>query len=101
MRGMEGVTLTAPVKEDILGRLKLAMEQDKLTLPRESSSLLVKISAQQCEPTISGALRFTHPLGKHDDQLWALALAVYANKETPPSRHTGNHKIVRLRPQQR
>jgi hypothetical protein len=71
MRVMEGVTLTAPVKEDVLGKLRLAMEQRKLTLPRENSRLLVQITSQQCEPTISGALKFTHPTGTHDDQLWA------------------------------
>jgi hypothetical protein len=27
-------------------------------------------------------MTFYHPLGSHDDQLWALALAVYAAKET-------------------
>lgn len=86
MRGIEGVTLTAPVKEDILGRLKLAMEHDKLTLPRDSSRLLIQITSQQCEPTISGTLRFSHPAGAHDDCLWALALAVYADQETPLSR---------------
>lgn len=87
MRGMEGVTLTAQVKEDLMGKLKLALEQGKLTLPRDSSRLLVQITAQRCEPTISGTLKFSHPTGTHDDQLWALGLAVYANEETPPSRH--------------
>jgi hypothetical protein len=33
-------------------------------------------TAQQCEPTMSGAMKFTHPVGTHDDQLWALVLAV-------------------------
>jgi phage FluMu gp28-like protein len=80
---VKGVTLSAPVKEDVLGRLKLAMEQHKLTLPRDEPGLLVQITAQQCEPTISGALRFSHPLGTHDDRLWAVALAVYATKIIP------------------
>jgi phage FluMu gp28-like protein len=81
MRGMEGVTLTASAKEDILGKLKLALEKGKLTLPRDSSRLLVQMTAQRCEPTISGALKFTHPAGTHDDQMWALALAVYASQQ--------------------
>ena len=29
-----------------------------------------------------GYMTFYHPPGNHDDQLWALALAVYAAKET-------------------
>ncbi len=83
----EGITLTAPVREDVLGRLKLAMEHGRLTLPRDGSRLLVQITSQQCEPTVSGTLKFSHPAGTHDDQLWAVALASYANQETPPSRH--------------
>ncbi len=87
MRGIEGVTLTAQVKEDVMGKLKLALEQGTLTLPRENSQLLVQMTAQQCEPTKSGMLKFSHPAGTHDDQLWALELAVYANEQTPPSRY--------------
>ncbi len=87
MRGIEGVTLTPQTKEDIMGRLKLALEQDKLTLPRDNPRLLVQMTAQRCEPTMSGTLKFSHPAGTHDDQLWALGLAVYANEETPPSRY--------------
>jgi len=86
MRGIEGVTLAAPVKEDVMGKLKLALEHGKLTLPRDCSRLLVQITAQRCEPTISGTLKFSHPVGTHDDCLWALALAVYADHGTPLSR---------------
>jgi hypothetical protein len=64
---MEGVTLTAPVKEDILGRLRLAMEHGKLTLPRDDTRLLVQITSQRCKPTMSGTLKFSHPTGTHDD----------------------------------
>jgi phage FluMu gp28-like protein len=91
MPEMEGVTLTASAKEDILGRLKLTMEHGKLILPRDSSRLLVQITVQQCEPTRSGTLKFSHPSGTHDDQLWALALAVYASLDTPPPRRPVVH----------
>lgn len=86
MPAIEGITLTAPVKEDILGKLKLTMEQGELTLPRGNSKLLVQITSQQCQPTRTGTLKFTHPAGTHDDCLWALGLAVYANHEQPLSR---------------
>ncbi len=86
MREIEGITLTAKMKEDILGRLKLAMQSDKLTLPRDNTSLLVQITSQQCEPTISGMLKFTHPAGTHDDCLWALALGVFASCDIAPPR---------------
>jgi phage FluMu gp28-like protein len=81
MRGMEGVTLTAQTKEDIMGKLKLALEQGRLILPRDNPQLLVQMTAQQCEPTKSGTLKFSHPTGTHDDQLWSLALATYASQQ--------------------
>jgi len=84
MPTMKGVTLTAPVKEDILGRLRLEMEARRLTLPRENTQLLTQITSQQAEPTTSGRLKFYHPTGTKDDQLWALALATHATTETGP-----------------
>jgi phage FluMu gp28-like protein len=81
MRGIVGVTLTAQVKEDVMGRLKLAMEHGELTLPRDETGLLVQITSQRCEPTMSGTLKFSHPAGTHDDQLWSLALAIYASTQ--------------------
>jgi len=87
MRVMEGITLTAPAKEDVMGKLRLAMEHRELTLPSDESRLLVQLTNQQCETTKSGTFKFTHPSGTHDDLLWALALAVYATKETLPSRY--------------
>ena len=78
---MEGVTLTAPVKEDVMGKLKLAMEHGELTLPRDNSKLLVQMTNQKCQPMPTGTLKFTHPAGSHDDQLWSLALAVYASPQ--------------------
>ncbi len=86
MRGMEGVTLTAQLKEDLMGKLKLALEHGKLILPRDNLQLLVQMAAQQCEPTKSGTLKFSHPAGTHDDQLWSLVLAIYASQQqTPPA----------------
>ena len=86
MRGMEGITLTAQAKEDIMGKLKLALEQGKLILPRDNQQLLIQMTAQQCEPTKAGTLKFSHPAGTHDDQLWSLALAVYAShQQTRPN----------------
>ncbi len=86
MRGMEGVTLTAQVKEDLMGKLKLALEHGKLILPRDNPQLLVQMTAQQFEPTMSGTLKFSHPAGTHDDQLWSLALAIHAaQQQTRPA----------------
>ncbi len=81
MREMEGVTLIPQMKEDIMGKLKLALEQGRLTLPRDNPQLLIQMTAQQCETTKSGTLKFSHPTGTHDDQLWSLALAIYASTQ--------------------
>jgi phage FluMu gp28-like protein len=81
MREMEGITLTAQIKEDLIGKLKLTLEQGKLTLPNDNQQLLIQMAAQQCEPTKSGTLKFSHPTGTHDDQLWSLALAIHASQQ--------------------
>jgi phage FluMu gp28-like protein len=91
MPAIKGVTLTAQMKENIMGRLRLALEQHQLVLPRDSERLLIQVSAQQCERSKSGTLKFTHPTGTHDDQLWSLALAVYAGHEPPFPRLTRPH----------
>jgi hypothetical protein len=93
MPAMKGVTLTVRAKQEILGRLKLAMEQHRLTMPRDNSRLLVQMTAQRCEPTTSGTLKFSHPPGAHDDELWSLALAAYASLEPPYPRLTRLHAI--------
>jgi hypothetical protein len=67
MRGMEGVTLTAQVKEDILGKLRLALEHGRLILPRDNQQLLVQMTLQQSERTMSGTLKFSHPAGTRDE----------------------------------
>jgi phage FluMu gp28-like protein len=81
MPNVRGVTLTALTKEDVMGRLRLAMEQKRLLLPRDEQRLLVQIASQRYEPSASGRLKFSHPSGTHDDCLWALGLGVYAAQE--------------------
>ena len=80
-----GVTLTARVKEEVMTCLKLAMEQRRLRMPY-IRCLFSQINEQQYAYEPSGHLSFSHPVGGHDDQLWSLALAVYAStKERRPS----------------
>ncbi|MEM3765647.1 MAG: hypothetical protein QXU46_01315 [Candidatus Bathyarchaeia archaeon] len=71
--------------------LHTKMEQKKIILPMERS-LLTQINEQQymfgkVKPTEKseekGYMTFYHPPGTHDDQLWALALAVYASAKEP------------------
>lgn len=89
---IEGIVFTAKVKHDLMILLQTRMEQKRLILPLERS-LLSQINEQQYrfgkakpteKPEEKGIMTFYHPPGTHDDQLWALALAVYAAKETAP-----------------
>jgi hypothetical protein len=73
---IEGITLTSQTKEKCLGDLRLAMEQQLIQLPSSNKTLLNQITSQQCKPSESGKLIFSHPSGAHDDQLWGLALAL-------------------------
>ena len=87
---VEGLFLTDRWKEEILTYLKLLMEQRKLGILPEDSTLIAQINEQQCEymqPRTAQEhihLKFRHPPNGHDDQLFALALACYASKEEEP-----------------
>ena len=78
----EGITFTVQTKETLLTNLKLTMEQERLKLPY-NRHLIQQINQQQYEYTKTGHLTFSHPTGTHDDQLWALSLAVYAAQRQP------------------
>jgi phage FluMu gp28-like protein len=89
---IDGLTFTAKAKQDLLILLQTRMEQKRIILPLDRS-LLSQINEQQYrfgkakpteKPEEKGIMTFYHPPGTHDDQLWALALAVYAAKEKEP-----------------
>jgi len=95
---VSGLTFTAKTKQDLLTLLQIRMEQKRLTLPLDRA-LLTQINEQQYrfsrspvkpteKPSEIGSIIFYHPLGTHDDQLWALALAAYATKE-----RDGEHQL--------
>ncbi len=75
----EGTKLTQDTKTEILTHLKLTMQQNRLAIPYDKQ-LCQQINDQQYAYTKTEKLTFTHPPKTHDDQLWALALAVYAAK---------------------
>lgn len=83
----------------MLNYLKLLMEKKQLQLHPQDKELMVQINEQQYEylkpqtATENIHLHFHHPRGRHDDQLFALALACYASKEAPQP-HFG--AVVRL-----
>lgn len=87
MRGLpvEGVLFTEQRKADILGCLRVRMEQGNLALPYDRE-LCAQLNEQRYEYRKSGRIRFWHPPASHDDRLWSLALAVYAARgEEPPT----------------
>ena len=79
---IEGVILTAPSKQEILGYLKLMMQERRILFPYELD-FLQALNVERFELTKAGQIQFSHPNGTHDDRFWAFALAVFATKTTP------------------
>jgi phage FluMu gp28-like protein len=79
---VEGIVLTAPQKQDVLGYLKLLMQERRVLFPYELD-FLQELNVERFELSKSGQILFSHPEGTHDDRLWAFALAVFATKTTP------------------
>jgi len=88
---VKGVFLTDIEKENMLNYLKLLMEKNQLKILGDDTQLIAQINEQQYEylkPKTAQErihLKFWHPQGRHDDQLYALALACYASKEAEPT----------------
>jgi phage FluMu gp28-like protein len=76
---IEGMMLTVPSKQEILGYLKQMMENEHFGLYLDQD-LIAQINVERFELTKAGQIQFSHPDGSHDDELWALALAVYATR---------------------
>jgi len=84
---VKGLVLTDLWKEEVFTYLKLLMEQRKLAILPDDAELITQINEQQYEylqPKTAQErvhLKFWHPPRRHDDQLFALALACHASKE--------------------
>ena len=87
---VKGVFFTDTEKENMLNYLKLLMEKKQLQVQGQDKQLIAQINEQQYEylkPNTAQErihVKFRHPKGRHDDQLFALALACYASKEAEP-----------------
>ena len=85
---VKGVFFTDVEKENMLNYLKLLMEKNHLRIQGGDKQLISQINEQQYEyiqPKTAQELKhmkYRHPKGSHDDQLYSLALACYASKET-------------------
>ena len=76
---IEGITLTLPSKQQMLSHMKQLMQTKGLALYYDAD-LIAEINIETFELTKTGQIQFSHPDGTHDDQLWSLALAVYATR---------------------
>lgn len=78
-RRVEGVTLTAPLKEELAYPVKAALENGALRLP-PGEGIRADLRSVRREYGGGGALRFTADRGRfgHADRFWALALALRA-----------------------
>lgn len=74
---VEGLTLTDRVKEELLGNLKILLEQKRIVLPQDPM-LLSHLNCIEFERSRMGGFRFTHRRDTHDDLGYALALACWA-----------------------
>ncbi|KPV64953.1 MAG: Terminase-like family protein [Candidatus Bathyarchaeota archaeon BA1] len=87
---VKGIFFADIEKENMLNYLKLLMEKGLLKILGDDKQLIAQINEQQYEylrPKTAQErihLKFWHPPGRHDDQLYALALACMASKETEP-----------------
>lgn len=82
IRNVEGVMLTLPVKQEILGYLKQLMMNGLLTFPFDIN-LTGELNVENFELTKTGQVMFSHPDGTHDDILWSVSLAVFATRAPP------------------
>lgn len=83
LSNVEGVTLTAQRKREILTHLKERMAERELIIP-DDRDLHLQLNQQEYGLTKTGLMIFRHPQGGHDDKLHAVALAVAASRETQP-----------------
>lgn len=86
---VEGILLSLPTKEEIMTFLKQTMIDGNTSIPYSRDSELIQrfiaeLNVEVFEITKQGRIKFTHPVGTHDDMLWAYALAVWASKTAAP-----------------
>lgn len=79
----EGFTFTATSKGDLVQGLRLAIEQEAVTIPAACEVLRAELGAYTYEMTPAGRITYGAPAGFHDDAVMSLALAWLArDRET-------------------
>jgi hypothetical protein len=82
IRNVDGVMLSLPTKQEILGYLKQLTQNDLFTFPFDID-LTGELNVEHFELTRIGRIMFSHPDGTHDDILWSLWAC------SPAGRHCG------------
>jgi phage FluMu gp28-like protein len=80
---IEGITFTNEWKEQAIMYLYSLMTAGKIVFP-DDRTLLEQIHKLKREKTVGNNWRYTHKKGQHDDEVWALCLALQGyikNKE--------------------
>jgi len=72
---VEGFKLTAPVKEELASRGRIALENKEVELPNDMA-LLGALNCIEYERTRAGGYTFSHRQGTYDDLGWAFMLAL-------------------------
>lgn len=78
---VEGVNLNRVRQEQIFSNLKILFEQKKVALP-DSLNLLSSLNCIVAKRNRIGGYSFDHLSGTHDDLAFALALAVWAGRQS-------------------
>jgi phage FluMu gp28-like protein len=89
---VEGVTFTAPRKQELASLLKQRMLNgvyrfpyaDIQVSPTKKLSYVAELNVERFELRKDGSLRFSHPQNQHDDVFWATALALYCSVKMIP-----------------
>ncbi len=83
LKNAQGIMLSLPNKQEVMGYLKQVMEARRLHIFYDVD-LINELHVERYELSKVGQIMFDHPQGTHDDRLWAVALAVYASRPEIP-----------------
>ena len=79
----EGMTFTTGSKEKMITDLKVLFQDTLIEIPY-NMDLINQLHSLKRKITESGTVRYQHEEGKHDDYVWALAMACYGFTMCPP-----------------
>lgn len=94
---VEDVTLSNEKKRNVIDQLRVAFEVGAISIPNDAD-LLDELISYEYAVLPSGALRYSAPEGKHDDQVIAVALANWGARSVPMGYDANKPTIIRYLP---